>query len=99
MTSEAFLGLPIIDKVDLDLKKDRLKVKKIFEDEVNRLKEGGGKGTRKVSILVGEGNRFDKVVVCTTSAKYFEKMLAATDEGQIKQKAVFDKIKCFLFDV
>lgn len=99
MTSEAFIGLPIIDKVDLDSKEDRLKIKKIFQDEVDKLKEATGKGTRKITILVGEGNKFNKAVLCTTSAKYFKKILSATDEEQIKQKAFFDKLKCLLFEV
>lgn len=94
----ADLGIPIIEKVDLKDKQDLAKVKQLFDESIRKQKEETGRGSTKMTILIGEGNFFKEALLCSTSKKYMDKVIGSNPE-QIKQKGKIDRLRCVLIDV
>ena len=97
----ADIGLPVLDDVNLKKKSDLEKIKNIFDTEKARLKEEEGKGMRRMTIMVsnGNGNHFDEALICSTTKKYIRKLIEQAGPEQVKQTGKIGNLSCLRVDV
>ena len=95
----ADLGIPVLEEVNLKNKEHLKKVKDMFDETRKNLIEETGRASKRMSILVGKGNMFNEIVICSTTKKYIKKLLDNADTNQVKQKGKIGRLECLKIEV